>query len=220
MVEDLKSAVYDYLLVNCVQPIRWFSEREIAEYLQVTRSSVREVLLFMEGEGVVSRVPQRGYRCVDYSSGDRRALDLVRFTLEHAAVMKALTAAQPDDLEQLSNIMQKMTVAFEERNYEEYMLADMKFHTALIEASHDTLMIKLFAVMKLALYSRTSPRTMVSEPMRKTNEIHRKLYEAFIARDFSAVEQYICEHIGGVANGSNISLSAISRLMQLASRKK
>jgi len=94
MVEDLKSAVYDYLLVNCVQPIRWFSEREIAEYLQVTRSSVREVLLFMEGEGVVSRVPQRGYRCVDYSSGDRRALDLVRFTLEHAAVMKALTAAQ------------------------------------------------------------------------------------------------------------------------------
>lgn len=216
MAEDLKSAVYDYLLVNCVNPLRWFSEREIAEALQVTRSSVREVLLFMEGEGVVSKVPQRGYRCVDYSNGDVRAMELLRFVLEHAAVMKAMTAARTADLEMLKNIIRKMDQAFEERNEEEYMLADMKFHTVLIEASHDALMIKLFSVMKLALYGRTRRATLTSESMKRTHIIHHKLYDAFIARDFPEVEKMVCEHIGGVANGSNIDKSAIVKSMLLA----
>ena len=213
MAEDLRSTIQEYLLENCTAPLRWFSEREIADALQVKRSAVREVLLFMEGEGAVCKVPKRGYRCVDYSGGDIRAQAMVRFALEHAAVMKALTAADDTDLRTLNSIMREMETAFAEENISKYRLADMKFHTVLIEASHDRLLIKLFAVMKLALYGRDHFANIAGESMKRTHEAHRQLYDAFAARDFAAVEKALSKHIGGGFIGH---AQAMARLLQLA----
>lgn len=213
MIEDIKSIVYDYLLMNCTYPIRWFSEREIADALQIKRSAVRETLIFMDGEGIVSKVPQRGYRCIDYSQDDMRALQLLRFTLEHSAVMKALTAAQSEDLEQLIEIKKEMDQAFDADDINAYMLSDMKFHTALIDASHDHLMKKIFSTMKLALYAPGKSKVISSEIMHKTHQDHQQIFDAFIARNFSALEQALCDHIGG---GNSGSAAAIERLTRLA----
>lgn len=213
MADNLKSAVYKYLLMNCCNPIRWFSEREIADELQVKRSAVREILLFLEGEGIVSKVPQRGYRCVDYSSDDARALHLLRFALEHSAVMKALTAAQAEDLDAINSIKQELDLAFEEKDAGAYMIADMQFHTALIEASHDLMMIKLFSTMKLALYSKGRNNAVSGDLRQRMHSAHNRLYEAFIARDFSAVEEALCDHLGG---GNINCSSAMERLLVLS----
>ena len=213
MAEELKDAIHEYLLENCTAPPRWFSEREIADALQVKRSAVREVLLFMEGAGAVRKIPKRGYCCVDYSGGDIRAQAMVRFALEHAAVMKALTAADDKDLQMLNGIMQKMEEAFAEGSISKYRLADMNFHTVLIEASHDLLLIKLFSVMKLALYGREHLADISGESMKKTHDAHRQLYDAFTARDFTAVEKALSEHVGGGFIGH---AQAMARLLQLA----
>ena len=213
MADNLKNAVYDYLLENCVNPIRWFSEREIADELQVKRSAVREILLFLEGEGVVSKIPQRGYRCIDYSNDDTRALHLLRFALEHSAVMKALTAAQAEDLDAIDRIKQELDRAFEQKDAGAYTIADMQFHTALIKASHDLMMIKLFATMKLALYAKGRNNSVSGELQQRTHRAHNRLYEAFMARDFSAVEEALCDHLGG---GNMNSSSAMERLLALS----
>ena len=213
MNDDLKQVIYDYLLLNCASPIRWFSEREIAEALQIKRSAVRETLIFMEGEGIVSKVPQRGYRCIDYSQDDMRALQLLRFTLEHSAVMKALTAAQSKDIEQLIEIKKEMDQAFDAEDINTYMLSDMKFHAALIDASHDHLMKKIFSTMKLALYASGKNKVISSDAMHRTHQAHQQIFDAFIARNFSALEQALCDHIGG---GNSGSVAAIERLTTLA----
>jgi DNA-binding GntR family transcriptional regulator len=77
-------------------------EQDLAERYAVSRQPVREALLRLEREHLVTVTPRQGYRVNPISLADARDLLRFRFALEPACVMDAIESASDDTLKSLN----------------------------------------------------------------------------------------------------------------------
>src|ERR1700727_1834891 len=95
----LRDNIYDRLrtdILDCrLAPGEDMREQELAERYQVSRQPVREALLRLEREHLVTVQPRQGYRVNPISLSDARDLLRFRLALEPACVGEAIEHA-PD----------------------------------------------------------------------------------------------------------------------------
>lgn len=133
-------------------------EREIAEKLGVSRNSIREVMHMLEITGLIECVqgsgnyvrcdPQEYMLCsinmvmsllkIDYTE-----IFHVRTGYELTALKLAIEVASDEEIEEIKNVLIEMD---ETENVKESAKLDMKFHSKVIEASHNRLLV-LYAGM-------------------------------------------------------------------------
>src|SRR6478609_4396456 len=77
-------------------------EQDLAERYAVSRQPVREALLRLEREHLVTVQPRQGYRVNPISLSDARDILRFRLTLEPACVMEAIGNADDDVLKKLN----------------------------------------------------------------------------------------------------------------------
>ncbi|MPM62512.1 HTH-type transcriptional repressor RspR [bioreactor metagenome] len=194
---DIKDQIREYVYAGASANDGFLSEREIAQHFNLKRNNTREVLLRLEGEGVLRRHPKRGYSYVDYDSTDAATVIVMRYMVEREAVRKAAVRATREDMVRLTLIFEELEALIAAKDLPGFMASDMEFHTALIASSHDNMLIKIFEFMKATLFRRRDlaagefPQSFV-----KTQEAHRKIFAAFKARDAMALEQALYDHIG------------------------
>src|SRR3954464_2808630 len=77
-------------------------EQDLAERYALSRQPVREALLRLEREHLVTVTPRQGYRVNPISLGDARDLLRFRFALEPACVMEGNESASDETLKSLN----------------------------------------------------------------------------------------------------------------------
>ena len=101
----LRDNVYESLrsdILSCrLAPGDDMREQELAERYAVSRQPVREALLRLEREHLVTVQPRQGYRVNPISLEDARDLLRFRLALEPACVAEAIDNAGDDDLKAL-----------------------------------------------------------------------------------------------------------------------
>ncbi len=132
------------------------SERDLARRLDATRGQVRDVLLHLEGEGLLRRCPQRGYSYVDYDQADEGIAHYLRFFIEQEAARLALDRITPDDLRRLDEMLARLKAMADGRDFPRYAKLDAAFHTALVGLSGDNLLIHLFSYVSMVLFPVTA----------------------------------------------------------------
>src|SRR5207237_8473664 len=102
----LRDNVYENLrsdILNCrLAPGDDMREQELAERYAVSRQPVREALLRLEREHLVTVQPRQGYRVNPISLADARDLLRFRLALEPACVAEAIENADDDVLKALN----------------------------------------------------------------------------------------------------------------------
>src|SRR6201985_2486177 len=129
----LRENVYELLrsdILACrLAPGDDMREQELAERYAVSRQPVREALLRLEREHLVTVQPRQGYRVSPISLADARDLLRFRLALEPACVTEAIESA-PDDV--LKALDEFRLFAGDHENFITYNRA---FHSALAHAS-------------------------------------------------------------------------------------
>ena len=191
---EIKDEIREYICSGAARSGRFLSERAVARQFDRKRNLVREVLLALEGEGIVERHPQRGYSYVDYESTDPSVAVLLRYVVEREAARKAVVRRTREDLFQLRDIFDKLELAAREKDMAGFQDADMDFHTALVAASHDNTFIKIFDFMKEALFRRRPDS--FSPGHARTQHSHRAILEAFRRGDAELLDRLLRFHLG------------------------
>ena len=168
------------------------SERELAGRFSLTRSNVREILLGLEGEGVLERMPQRGYREVNYRNSDRQAGEIIRFAIEHEGARLALLNQQNGDAAKLQEVLERLERHYEAGEIDEFGAADMEFHRLLVSFSRDPLITRLFNFLcdTILLVRRNSEWQVAL-----AQNAHREICEAFSNHDWPALEVALKGHL-------------------------
>lgn len=129
----LRDNVYDSLrsdILSCrLAPGDDMREQELAERYAVSRQPVREALLRLEREHLVTVQPRQGYRVNPISLGDARDLLRLRLALEPACVAEAIEHAPAEVLLALDEYRTFSG------NREEFIIYNCAFHSALAHAS-------------------------------------------------------------------------------------
>lgn len=138
------------------------SERELAERLQVSRPSLRDAIAQLQDAGLLSAKPGAGIYVADvlgsafspalielFSRHDEAVFDYLSFRrdMEGLAAERAAKQASDTDLAVVAAVFAKMETAHAKKNAEEEAQLDALFHMAIIEASHNVVMLHMMRSM-------------------------------------------------------------------------
>lgn len=193
------------------------SERELAEKLSVSRPSLREAIADLQDRGLLVSRAGAGIFVADvlgsafsealvmlFAGHDDALFDYISFRrdIEALAAERAARRASDTDLQVIQAVFDKMEAAHSKRNPEDEARLDAEFHMAIIEASHNVIMLHMMRSMyELLREGVFYNRTMLFKHRATRSELleqHRSINEALQARDSARARKAIEEHLSYV----------------------
>lgn len=190
------------------------SERELSERLGVSRPSLREAIAELQDRGLLATRAGAGIYVADvlgsafspalirlFAAHDQAVLDYIGFRrdLEGVAAARAAVAGTDTDLKVIDTILRKMEVAHGKRNPSDEAELDAQFHLAIIEASHNVIMLHMMRSMFDLLKEGVFYNRQVMFKQRNTRDIlldhHRAINDAIQARDPDAAREAVNVHL-------------------------
>ena len=183
-------------------------ERDLAEELRISRSTLRQALTTLVQSGhlvsirgraggtFVAERPPLGQHAGRQPLGDhgRSVLDY-RVAVEAGATMLASERATPEDLERLIELTEAMDRAT--GPFEEYRRADVGFHIGVAEASHSARLVSAMTEVQGQMSDLIARIAHPDEVLHSSNTQHKRLIGLLRRRDSGRAVRLMREHIEG-----------------------
>ncbi|MEO5616063.1 MAG: FCD domain-containing protein [Cypionkella sp.] len=193
------------------------SERELSERMGVSRPSLREAVADLQARGLLSSRPNAGIFVADvlgsafspaliglFSAHEEAVFDYLDFRrdMEGLAAERAARLGSDTDLAVIAAIFAKMEAAHTKRDPSDEAELDANFHMAIIEASHNVVMLHMMRAMYDLLRQGVFYNRQVMFKNRLTRDHlldqHRAINTAIQARDPAAAREAVAAHLGFV----------------------
>ena len=221
------------------------AERDLAEQLSVSRPSLREAIAQLQDQGLVEIRAGAGAFVADvlgsafspalvqlFARNDEAVFDYISFRrdIEGLAAERAATQGTDPDLLVVQTLFDKMEVAHGKRAPDEEARLDAEFHMAIIEASHNVVMLHMMRSMYELLREGVFYNRQIMFKQRTTRvallDQHRAINSALQARDGPAARRAVETHMDYVETSWRENLRAEAhaevaqqRLSQITMRK-
>ena len=195
------------------------SERELSERMDVSRPSLREALAALQERGLLTSKAGAGVYVAEvlgsafspalvtlFATHDEAVFDYISFRrdMEGLAAERAARLGSDADLAVIDAIYQKMEAAHQKRNPADEAQLDADFHLAIIEASHNVIMLHMMRSMYELLREGVFYNRTIMFKQRTTRdtllEQHRAINTALQARDPQGARHAVEAHLGFVEN--------------------
>ena len=134
----IKDVVYqslrEWIVFGDARPGDRLVEADLAARFGVSKTPVREALLTLEGEGLVTLRPHRGAEVSRLSVDEWRDLIFLRDVVEIGALDTIMTAMTERHFEVAEQELIEMEAALAERNYRRYRQAQRRLHATILGA--------------------------------------------------------------------------------------
>ncbi|MDL2318147.1 FadR family transcriptional regulator [Eubacteriales bacterium OttesenSCG-928-A19] len=209
LVDRIIDRITEALIRNELSPgDRMPTENELVISLGVGKSSVREAIKILQAMGVVEvrrgegtfvaqSAPSLGINPMLYQllldQGSLEDIFALREVFEPGYTQLAMRNATKEDLQRIEQALVRFEglVAENAQSGED----DTLFHIAILEATHNPYVIRV-GRMILKLLTGSVGRSVVIVPQQAVSD-HRKIYDAFIAKDEAALHRAVLDSFQG-----------------------
>lgn len=190
------------------------SERELAEKMGVSRPSLREAVADLQSRGLLATKAGAGIYVAEvvgaafsdalvqlFSDHDEAIFDYISFRrdLEGLAAARAARLGSDTDLKVIDTIYRKMEAAHSKRNPADEAQLDAEFHLAIIEASHNVIMLhmmrSMFDLLREGVFYNRRIMFQQHTTYEALLEQHRAINAALQARDPQAARTAVEAHL-------------------------
>lgn len=192
--EQIREKIMEEILSGELQPGERLVENTLAKKYGVSQAPVREALKGLEAQNLVVVEPFKGTTVKQIGRESLREYFVVRSVLEGFAGRLAAENITEEELEELERLLEQMIAAAESHDYERRGELNKMFHMALIEASHNSLLVNICQNVRLGSWSTITSKNTKMDPNRIATR-HRKMLELLRKRDADGIEGALREHI-------------------------
>lgn len=212
-------------------------ERDLADQLGVSRPSLREALAELQARGLLVTRAGAGVYVAEvlgsaFSEGlvallarhDEAVFDYISFRgdLEAMAAERAARVGSDTDLRVIDTVFAKMETAHAKRNPADEAELDAEFHLAIIEASHNIIMLHLMRAMfdllragvfynRQALFRQRTTRGALLEQHRAINDAIQRRDAPAARRAAQAHMDFVHEKLGDLKKAEKNEAVALLR---------
>ncbi len=203
---DVYEAIRSEILACRLAPGDDMREQELAARFEVSRQPVREALLRLEQERLVTVLPRQGYRVNAVSVSDARDLLRFRLALEPACVIEACRGGTGTALAGLDGFR----VFAADGDEDGFTTYNREFHTALTAAGGNRRMARVARelIEQSDRLTRVSLNSIRGRDAARLVDEHRAIIDAVQERDGRTAARLVRNHI---ARAEKRIVSALSR---------
>jgi GntR family transcriptional repressor for pyruvate dehydrogenase complex len=185
------------------------SERELADELRISRSTLRQAITTLVQSGhlislrgraggtFVAEKPPLGQDSDAPPLGEEaRAVLDYRLVVETGATVLAVERAGEDDLERLDRLTEHMSTT-QSASFEFYRRADVRFHIGLAEACHSPRLVGAMTEVQGQMSDLIQRIAHPDEVLTRSNAQHKRLIALLRRRDTSRAVRLMREHCEG-----------------------
>ena len=202
--EEIRNAIREAIFAGELKPGDRIIETYWAKELGVSQGPVREAIRDLEAMGLVETVPFKGSRVRTLTEKDVRDNYSVRICLESKSIRDAITQLDEQKLadlvEQLRAVLHQMDDCANRGDLRQFTDCDTLFHRAIIDATGNQVLRKLWEQCNMRNWFRFSALTD-AESLRQLQSGHQQLLEAICARDVKTATSVLEDHLTGLMDG-------------------
>lgn len=199
--ESLREAAANALRAAVVsgemEPGRVYSVPALSTRFGVSATPVREAMLDLVREGMVTSVPNKGFRVTEVSESDLDCITELRLLIEPPTIRRVAPLIPAADLPQLRRLAGEIVDSAARGDLVGYTEADRRFHLALLAYSDNPRLVETIATLRsqtrllgLAALSESELADSAAE--------HLALMDLIEARDAAGAFELMRRHIGHV----------------------
>jgi DNA-binding GntR family transcriptional regulator len=181
------------ILRGDLQPGQKLKQQDLAEWLGMSATPVREVLRVLEAEGLLVHDPYRGVFVAAVSVEDSAEIAPIRVALEGLAIRMAVSRLTDQDIAHLEELVDTMEQAWKEMDLPLVRRSNYNFHIFLYRASGSPILCTM--IERLWPRFATDVLWMIPNRTEHSIEQHRALVQAIRNRDAEAAAAVMTEHI-------------------------
>ena len=181
------------IMDGSIGPGQRLVELAVCDWLQVSRTPVRDALRRLQSNGLLELVPGGGLRVVSYDLNGLTELYVVREVLEGTAAGEAAKNATPAELSMLQHSIQLQRRMSADINL--FALENKAFHGYIYQAAHNRFLLTSLQALhdSVALLGPTAINT--PEWVDRAIGQHGAIVEAIVKRDSAKANELTRSHI-------------------------
>ncbi|MFC9709083.1 GntR family transcriptional regulator [Paenibacillus sp. NPDC056933] len=178
------SQIQRWIIDGTLQPGEKLIDAELAEWLGVSRTPVREAFQLLEVQGLVSMHPGKETKVTEIEKDDIFKMYSTMAALHALAAEVTAKIIVPEQIEQLRAINQEFASAIKSGQPYQAMETDEQFHNQIVELS-DNPYVTTFSA-SLQIHIRRFKYVFLKQPITATQasvEEHDSIIKAFESKD-------------------------------------
>jgi len=186
--------VLERILRGDHEPGDVLKERPLATELKVNPATVRRAAEWLRNDGLLVRMPRRGWRVALLETRDVKDIYQIRLLLEPVAIQGAIPRITDATLDQLQAECDRLIAAGEKATAYDRRTADHRFHRTLCEASGSRVLVETLdpLIRKLLLITTVGFRYARSS---RSFEEHKAIVQALRKRDPNEAIHHMKAHL-------------------------
>ena len=179
---------------NCVYASGQFiTEAERSDKFHVSKTPAREALIFLCQEGLLERIPRKGYLVKQLSVAELQSLFQFRSILERAAVELAIRFASDGELKHIEELAHQRVNINDEDFYNQYNNLNVRFHLSIAQLSKNPYLVS--SLQNVLNRLRRDLVLDVRSNLEKSLDAHILVVEAIKKRDLEQAMRVTADQI-------------------------
>jgi DNA-binding GntR family transcriptional regulator len=196
-VEAIAEALREAILAGAMKPGASLRQEELAARFGVSRIPVRDALRLLEGEGLVTIVPNRGAFVTVLSGSEVAEIFHLRLLLECDCLTAALPRMDAAALDAIDRALRRAEIEAETLDW---AAGDWRFHEALYRPSSRSRQIAMIAALRTTSDLYAAAHDALPDSTARWLADHRAILAACRAGDGDAAIAALRQHLQDTAD--------------------
>ena len=193
LTREVVDVIREMILLGQLLPERRVTQQELATAMGVSTMPVREALLKLTHDGLMTATPNRSYRVVRTTRDDIEDIYWMHATLAGELSARACAKADGDLLRELQGLLEKGRAAFEAQDPKAMETVNWEFHRTInLAAQAPKLLLLLTTTLAFIPHGFYA---LIGEWAEVSERDHARIVQTFIDRDPAAARQEAADHV-------------------------
>ncbi|MFT5727339.1 MAG: DNA-binding GntR family transcriptional regulator [Desulforhopalus sp.] len=175
-----------------------YNEMSVSQELGLSRTPVREALLRLSSEGLVTFLPRKGFIVTSYTQNEIEEVFELRLILESVVIRKIAAKISQDNIDKLREYIVLQQRAASEDDYHGFMLSDRAFHKTFFELAGNSKLIEIMNNFQDICHMAGMCYLKIDGLYGRSIHDHQEILKSLEKRDADKAEAAITNHINQV----------------------
>jgi DNA-binding GntR family transcriptional regulator len=193
--ERVTSALRAAIISGEMAPGELYSAPSLAARFGVSATPVREAMLDLVKENLVTIAPNKGFRVTEVDDAQLDEIAAIRLLLEPPVVRQVTPDIPSKDFPMLRRLAQDIVDWAEAGDLGEYTQADRTFHLRLLEYAGNTRLVELVSDLRGQTRLLGLAALLENDELVESAREHLTIVDLLESRDADAAEAFMRSHI-------------------------